>query len=204
RRGLTLQTATGKALNLHTPQMFLAQDREITDEAFPGDVLGIPNPGALRVGDSLSESGQVAFQGIPNFAPEILKRCRVKDPLKQKHLRRALDALAEEGVTQTFKPMIGADIVVGAVGALQFEVLEERARTEYGLDVQFETSPYQAARWISGATRADVEAFVEKNKAQMSEDIDGAPVFLGKSAWEIGYMQERNPQVRFTATKERA
>jgi peptide chain release factor 3 len=203
RRGMTLKTAAGKALNVHNPLMFLAQDREITDEAFPGDVIGIPNHGALRVGDSLSETGQVSFQGIPNFAPEILKRCRVKDPLKQKHLKKALDALAEEGVTQTFKPMIGADTIVGAVGALQFDVLEERVRTEYGLDVIFEPSAYQAARWVNG-TDADVEAFAEKNKLQMSEDIDGAPVFLGKSAWEIGYIQERNPNVRFTTTKERA
>ncbi len=203
RRGMTLKTASGKALNVHNPLMFLAQDREITDEAFPGDVIGIPNHGALRVGDSLSESGQVAFAGIPNFAPEILKRCRVKDPLKQKHLRKALDALAEEGVTQTFRPMIGADTIVGAVGALQFDVLEERVRTEYGLDVMFEPSPYQAARWVSAETRADLEAFVEKMKLQMSEDIDGAPVFLGKSDWEIGYIAERHPKVRFATAKER-
>ncbi len=202
-RGMTLKTVDGKSLNVHNPLMFLAQDREITDEAFPGDVIGIPNHGALRVGDSLSESGQVAFSGIPNFAPEILRRCRVKDPLKQKHLRKALDALAEEGVTQTFRPMIGADTIVGAVGALQFEVLEERVRTEYGLDVIFEPSPYQAARWVTADAKADVDAFVEKHSLQMSEDIDGAPVFLGKSAWEISYIAERNPKVRFTTTKER-
>jgi len=204
RRGMTLKTAQGKALNVHNPLMFLAQDREITDEAFPGDVIGIPNHGALRVGDSLSETGAVSFQGIPNFAPEILKRCRVKDPLKQKHLRKALDALAEEGVTQTFKPMIGADTIVGAVGALQFDVLEERVRTEYGLDVMFEPSPYQAARWVSAETDADLDAFVDKHQLQMSQDIDGSPVFLGKSDWEIGYIADRNPKVRFTTTRERA
>jgi peptide chain release factor 3 len=202
-RGMTLKTNAGKALNVHNPLMFLAQDREITDEAFPGDVIGIPNHGALRVGDSLSESGQVVFQGIPNFAPEILRRCRVRDPLKQKHLKRALDALSEEGVTQTFRPIIGAETIVGAVGALQFDVLEERVRNEYGLDVLFEPSPYQAARWVSAERRADLETFVERNKSQMSHDIDGAPVFLGKSAWEIGYIQERNPDVRFSATRER-
>ncbi len=203
RRGMTLKTSTGKSLNVHNPLMFLAQDREITDEAYPGDVIGIPNHGALRVGDSLSENGAIAFQGIPNFAPEILRRCRVRDPLKQKHLRKALDALAEEGVTQTFRPMIGADTIVGAVGALQFEVLEERVRDEYGLDVIFEPSPYQAARWVAADSAADLTAFVEKHSLQMSEDIDGAPVFLGKSAWEINYIAERNLKVRFTTTKER-
>jgi peptide chain release factor 3 len=204
RRGMTLKTAAGKSLNVHNPLMFLAQEREIADEAFPGDVIGIPSHGGLRVGDSLSENGDVIFKGIPNFAPEILKRVRVRDPLKQKHLRRALEALGEEGVTQVFKPVTGGDLVVGAVGALQFDVLDERMRAEYGLEVTFETSPYQAARWLSAENRADLESFVEKSSAQLAEDVDGAPVFLGKSAWEIGYVQEKNPKVRFSAAKERA
>jgi peptide chain release factor 3 len=201
---MTLKTVTGKALNVHAPLMFLAQDREITEEAFPGDVIGVPNHGALRVGDSLSESGQVSYTGIPNFAPEILRRCRVADPLKQKHLKKALEGLAEEGVTQLFRPVLGSDLVVGAVGALQFDVLKERVGAEYGLDVMFEVSPYQTARWVSAETKADLEAFLDRNKAQSAEDLDGAPVFLGKSAWEIGYVQDKNPKLRFTATKERA
>jgi peptide chain release factor 3 len=203
-RGMTLKTATGRAMNVHNPMMFLAQDREIADEAFPGDVIGVPNHGVLRVGDSLSESGAIAFQGIPNFAPEILKRCRVADPLKQKHLKKALEGLAEEGVTQLFRPMIGSDLVVGAVGALQFDVLIERVSAEYGLQVMFEPSPYQAVRWIGADSRSDIELFLERNKAQTAEDIDGAPVFLGKNSWEVGYVEERNPKIRFTNTKERA
>jgi peptide chain release factor 3 len=203
-RGMTLKAAAGKGFNVHNPLMFMAQEREIANEAFPGDVIGIPSHGGLRVGDSLSESGDVVFQGIPNFAPEILKRVRVRDPLKQKHLRKALESLGEEGVTQVFKPIIGADLVVGAVGALQFDVLDERMKAEYGLEVIFEQSPYQAARWISADNRADLEAFIEKSGAQMAEDVDNAPVFLGKSAWEIGYVQERNPKIRFSDTKERA
>jgi peptide chain release factor 3 len=204
RRGMTLKTAAGKSFNVHNPLMFMAQEREIADEAFPGDVIGIPSHGGLRVGDSLSENGDVVFKGIPNFAPEILKRVRVRDPLKQKHLRKALEALGEEGVTQVFKPVTGGDLVVGAVGALQFDVLDERMKAEYGLDVIFETSPYQAARWLGADSRADLEAFIEKSSAQLAEDVDGAPVFLGKSAWEIGYVQEKNPKVRFSAAKERA
>ncbi|MFZ2029324.1 MAG: peptide chain release factor 3 [Vitreimonas sp.] len=203
RRGMTLKTAAGKSLNVHNPMMFMAQEREIADEAFPGDVIGIPSHGGLRVGDSLSQNGDVVFRGIPNFAPEILKRVRVRDPLKQKHLRKALEALGEEGVTQVFKPVLGADLIVGAVGSLQFDVLDERMKAEYALEVIFETSPYQAARWVSAESRADLEAFVDKSSAQMAEDVDGAPVFMGKSAWEIGYVQEKNPKVRFSDVKER-
>ncbi len=204
RRGMTLKTAQGRAMNVHNPMLFLAQDRELAEEAFPGDVIGLPNHGVLRVGDSLSESGLLSFQGIPNFAPEILRRVRVADPLKQKHLRRALEGLAEEGVTQLFKPAIGAELIVGAVGALQFDVLNERIKAEYGLEVLFEPSPYQAARWVSAAARADLEAFLDKTKSQTAEDLDGAPVFLGKSSWEIGYVQEKNPAIRFTTTRERS
>ncbi|MBI3438897.1 MAG: GTP-binding protein [Proteobacteria bacterium] len=203
RRGMTLKTAAGKSLNVHNPMMFMAQEREIADEAFPGDVIGIPSHGGLRVGDSLSQTGEVLFRGIPNFAPEILKRVRVRDPLKQKHLRKALEALGEEGVTQVFKPVIGADLVVGAVGELQFDVLDERMKAEYGLEVIFEQSPYQAARWVSADSRTDLDAFAEKSSSQMAEDVDGAPVFLGKSAWEIGYVQDKNPKIRFSDIKER-
>jgi peptide chain release factor 3 len=203
KRGMTLKSAIGKSLNVHNPLMFMAQEREIADEAFPGDVIGIPSHGGLRVGDSLSEAGDISFKGIPNFAPEILKRVRVRDPLKQKHLRKALESLGEEGVTQVFKPITGGDLVVGAVGQLQFEVLDERMKAEYGLEVLFETSPYQAARWISADNRVDLEAFIEKSKMQMAEDVDGSPVFLGKSAWEIGYVQEKSPKIRFSTSKER-
>jgi peptide chain release factor 3 len=204
QRGMTLKTAGGRALNVHNPLMFMAQEREIANEAFPGDVIGIPSHGGLRVGDSLSQSGDVVFKGIPNFAPEILKRVRVRDPLKQKHLRKALDALGEEGVTQVFKPITGGDLIVGAVGALQFDVLDERIKAEYGLEVVFEISPYQAARWVSAERQADLDAFIDKSKIQMAEDVDASPVFLGKSAWEIGYVQDKNLKVRFNASKERS
>lgn len=203
QRGMTLRSSSGKSFNVHNPMMFMAQEREIANEAFPGDVIGIPNNGGLRVGDSLSLSGNIVFKGIPNFAPEILKRVRVRDPLKQKHLRKALESLGEEGVTQVFKPVHGGDLVIGAVGALQFDVLNERMKAEYDLEVVFEQAPYQAARWVSADERADLEAFVTKTASQMAEDVDGAPVYLGKSAWEIGYVQEKNPKIRFSDTKER-
>ncbi|MEZ5939519.1 MAG: peptide chain release factor 3 [Hyphomonadaceae bacterium] len=203
QRGMRLKTAAGKAIGIAAPQMFLAQDREIADEAFAGDVIGVPNHGALRVGDALSESGTVQFQGIPNFAPEILRRARVKDPMKAKHLRKALEGLAEEGVTQLFVPEIGSDMIVGAVGQLQIEVMAERVQAENNLEVVFEPSPWNAARWVSSDDPNKLKAFLESNKMGAATDLDGAPVYLAKSAWDVGYMQERHPDIRFSKTKER-
>jgi peptide chain release factor 3 len=203
-RGMKLKVQnTGRQLSVHNPMMFFASEREIADEAYAGDVIGIPNHGVLRVGDSLSETGALRYAGLPNFAPEILRRVRVKDPLKAKHLKRALEGLAEEGVTQLFRPVMGSsDFIVGAVGPLQFEVMADRLTEEYGLEVLFESAPYAEARWISG-DKADVEDFVGKHRTAMAEDIDGEPVFLAKSAWEIGYVAERYPKVSFGKTKER-
>ena len=203
-RGMKLKVQnTGRQLSVHNPMMFFASEREIADEAFAGDVIGIPNHGVLRVGDSLSESGQLRYAGLPNFAPEILRRVRVKDPLKAKHLKKALEGLAEEGVTQLFRPAMGSsDFVVGAVGQLQFEVMADRLANEYALEVAFETAPYAEARWLAG-DKADVEDFAGKHRTAMAEDIDGQPVFLAKSAWEIGYVAERYPKVSFQRTKER-
>jgi peptide chain release factor 3 len=204
QRGMRLKTAVGKQIGITSPVMFMAQDREIADEAFGGDVIGIPNHGALRVGDALSESGTVQFAGIPNFAPEILRRVRAKDPMKAKHLRKALEGLAEEGVTQLFTPEIGSDMIVGAVGQLQIEVMAERIATENNLEVIFEQSPWAAARWIASDDRAKFEAFVSNNPSAIARDLDGAPVYLAKNAWDVGYVSEKNPAIRFTKTKERA
>src|SRR3974390_1169813 len=187
RRGMKLkQSGTSKTLGVHNPILFFAQERETVDEAWPGDIIGIPNHGVLRVGDTLSESGNVIFTGIPNFAPEILRRVRLSDPMKQKHLTRALESLAEEGVTQVFKPALGAQWIVGVVGALQLDVLKGRLRNEYGLDADLEASPYDTARWISGAD-GDIEKFLGVYRGQTAQDRDGAPVFLAKSNWELGY-----------------
>ena len=164
--------------------------------------MGIPNHGVLRVGDSLSQTGTLRFAGLPNFAPEILRRVRVTDPLKAKHLKKALEGLAEEGVTQLFRPAIGSDFVVGAVGQLQFEVMADRLGGEYALDVVFEPAPYAEARWLGGG-KADIEDFASKHRGAMATDIDGQVVFLAKSAWEIGYVTERFPKVAFERTRER-
>jgi peptide chain release factor 3 len=204
QRGMKLKVQnTGRQLSVNAPIMFFASDRELAEEAFAGDVIGIPNHGVLRVGDSLSETGTLRFAGLPNFAPEILQRVRVKDPLKAKHLKKALEGLAEEGVTQLFRPTMGSDFIVGAVGQLQFEVMADRLANEYQLEVIFEASPYAEARWIAG-DKADLEDFMGKHRMQMATDIDDQPVFLAKTAWETGYVSERYPKVRFERSKERA
>jgi len=203
-RGMKLKVQnTGRQLSVNAPIMFFASDRELAQQAFAGDVIGIPNHGVLRVGDSLSETGLLRFAGLPNFAPEILQRVRVKDPLKAKHLKKALEGLAEEGVTQLFRPQLGADFIVGAVGPLQFEVMADRLSNEYQLDVIFEPSPYAEARWLTGA-KADIDGFVDTHKSGMAYDIDEQPVFLAKTAWDVGYAVERNPKIGFERTKERA
>ena len=204
RRGMKLkQSGTAKVLGVHNPILFFAQERETVDEAWPGDIIGIPNHGVLRVGDTLSESGDVVFTGIPNFAPEILRRVRLADPMRQKHLTRALESLAEEGVTQVFKPMLGAQWIVGVVGALQLDVLKSRLRNEYELDADLEPSPYDTARWISGP-ETDTDKLIAMYRNQMAQDRDGAPVFLAKSAWELGYVADRFKTIRFAKTRERA
>jgi len=202
RRGMKLKTDAGKALTVSNPVMFFADDRETADEAWAGDVIGVPNHGALRVGDTLSESGKWRFEGIPNFAPEILRRARLKDPLKAKHLKKALESLAEEGVTQLFRLQVGGEFVIGAVGALQIDVMAQRVADEYGVEVVFEACPYETARWISGAA-GDIDSFIDRHKSAIAEDIDGALVFLAKSSWEVSYSQEKWPAITFSNTRER-
>ncbi|HUZ12103.1 MAG TPA: peptide chain release factor 3 [Caulobacteraceae bacterium] len=203
-RGMKLKVeGSGRQISVNSPVLFFASERELAEEAYAGDVIGIPNHGTLRVGDSLSQAGALRFAGLPNFAPEILRRVRVTDPLKAKHLKKALESLAEEGVTQLFRPILGADFIVGAVGQLQFEVMADRLASEYGLDVVFEPAPYAEARWLAGE-RADIEDFSDRHRTAMAEDIDRSPVFLAKSGWEIGYVAERFPKLVFERARERA
>ncbi|HEY4548391.1 MAG TPA: peptide chain release factor 3, partial [Pedomonas sp.] len=147
KRGMKLkQMGTGKQLAVHNPIFFFAQDRELVEEAMPGDIIGIPNHGTLRVGDTLTEGEDLRFTGIPNFAPDILRRVQLGDPLRVKAMRQALQDLAEEGVIQVFRPSIGSNWIVGVVGALQLEVLASRALAEYKVEIKFEDSPYDVAR----------------------------------------------------------
>ena len=149
-RGMRLkQVRTGKLIPLHAPQFFFARERQTADEAFAGDVVGIPNHGTLRIGDTLSEDEDLNFVGVPYFAPEILRRVRLDDAMKAKKLRQALLELAEEGVVQLFRPQDGSAPMVGVIGTLQLDVLQARLAAEYGVKIGFETTPFQLARWIS-------------------------------------------------------
>ncbi|HMM15397.1 MAG TPA: peptide chain release factor 3 [Parvibaculum sp.] len=204
KRGMRLRlSSSGKTIGIHNPTLFFAQDRELVDEAFAGDIIGIPNHGTIRVGDTLTEGEAMTFTGIPNFAPEILRRVRLDDPMKAKHMRRALESLAEEGVTQVFKPHIGANWIVGVVGPLQLEVLAARIEAEYDVHVHFEPAPFETARWLTAEDPAELKRFVDAHRGNLAEDRDGAPVFLAKSNWDLGYTAEKWPHVRFSATRER-
>ncbi|HEY8352423.1 MAG TPA: peptide chain release factor 3 [Sphingomonadales bacterium] len=203
RRGMKLHhVRTGKAINLHNPVMFLAQDRELAEEAWPGDIIGIPNHGTLRIGDSLTEGEPIRFTGIPSFAPEHLQTIRPDDPMRSKHLSRALEQLAEEGVARVFKAHIGGEWIVGVVGVLQFDVLADRIRTEYEIPVRFEPSSLYTARWIEADDPHELKKFIDANKANMAEDHVGAPVFLARNSWRLDKAIEDWPKLRFLKTKE--
>jgi peptide chain release factor 3 len=202
-RGMRLkQVRTGKLIPLHAPQFFFAREREIADEAFAGDVVGIPNHGTLRIGDTLTDGEDLNFVGVPYFAPEILRRVRLDDAMKAKKLRQALQELAEEGVVQLFRPQDGSAPLVGVVGTLQLDVLQARLAGEYGVAIGFETPPYALARWISADDKTALARFIAANRGSMADDVDGDPVFLASSAFMMRRAEEHAPELRFRDIKD--
>jgi peptide chain release factor 3 len=205
RRGMKLRHCrTGKTFSVPNPIFFFAQERELAEEALPGDIIGIPNHGSLRVGDALTEGENLRFTGIPNFAPEILRRVRLDEPMRAKQLRRALEDLAEEGVTQIFRPILGSNWIVGVVGQLQLDVLASRIAAEYKIAVGFESASYETARWLTSDDPAVVKRFIERNRGAMAEDVDDSPVFLARNNWELNHTIKEWPDLRFLTTRERA
>lgn len=203
KRGMKAKLArTGKQMGLTAPQFFFASQRQIADTAYAGDVVGIPNHGALRIGDTLTDGEQLVFQGVPNFAPEILRRVRLEDAMKAKKLKEALQQMAEEGVVQLFTPEDGSPAIVGVVGALQLDVLKERLRAEYGLPVSFEMARFSTCRWISAEKPADVEKFVDSHRGDIARDLDGDPVFMAQDGFSLNYESERAPEIKMVAIKE--
>ncbi len=202
RKGMKLKhIRSGKTLTLHSPQLFLAQDREVAEEAFAGDIIGLPNYGGLRIGDALTEGEELVFTGIPNFAPEYMQRARAEDPLKAKHLGKALEQLAEEGAARVFKPYSDPDWVVGVVGPLQFDVLKDRIRSEYEIPVKFEATSLYTARWITAEDPLVLKKFIDANQASIARDHDDDPVFMARNAWHLDDAQSKNKDIRFSATK---
>ncbi len=204
-RGMKLTVPrTGKALSVHNAMLFQANERELAEEAWAGDIIGIPNHGTLRIGDALTEGEAIHFTGIPSFAPEFLRRVRPDDPMKAKHLGRALEQVAEEGAAQVFKLLLGSDFIVGVVGALQFDVLADRIRTEYELPCHFESTSFEKARWVEADDPKQVRKFADANRDNTAEDHAGAIVFLARNDWQLGRAKQDFPELRFLATREQS
>ncbi|HEV7414979.1 MAG TPA: EF-Tu/IF-2/RF-3 family GTPase, partial [Tianweitania sediminis] len=193
---------TGKPMSLSAPQFFFARSRITADEAFAGDVVGIPNHGTLRIGDTLTEGEEILFRGVPNFAPEILRRVRLGDAMKAKKLKEALHQMAEEGVVQLFSPEDGSPAIVGVVGALQLDVLKERLSVEYTLPVDFEMARFSVCRWISANDPAELQRFIEAHRGDIARDLDEDPVFLAQHEFGLNYEAERWKQIKFDAIKD--
>lgn len=193
---------TGKLMSLTAPQFFFAQDRSIADEAFAGDVVGIPNHGILRIGDTLSEGEDIVFRGVPSFAPEILRRIKLTDAMKAKKLKEALQQMAEEGVVQVFTPRDGSASIVGVVGALQLDVLHTRLLGEYSLPIAYDPVRFTLCRWITSEDSRKLDDFITGHLSSVADDLDGSPVFMAVSAFSLQYDQERAPDISFTDIKD--
>ncbi|MDR2871722.1 MAG: peptide chain release factor 3 [Xanthomonadaceae bacterium] len=198
------QVRSGKEIKLANALTFMASDREIAEAAFPGDVIGIHNHGTIAIGDTFTEGESISFTGIPNFAPELFRRARLRDPLKLKQLQKGLAQLSEEGATQFFRPLLSNDLILGAVGILQFDVVAYRLKDEYGVDASFEPVSVVTARWIHGDNEKKLEEFREKNAANLGIDAAGELVYLAPTRVNLQLAQERAPEIRFSATREHA
>ena len=201
-RGMKVKhVRTEKTMALTAPQFFFAQDRSLAEEAYAGDVVGIPNRGTLRIGDALTEGEDVQFLGIPSFAPEILRRIRLEDAIRAKKLKDALKEMGEEGVVQLFSPLDGTQPIVGVIGALQLDVLGDRLTHEYGLPIGFETAPCEVVRWIEASDRATLDKFIEGNRSAIATDSDGDYVYMAPSEFSLNWVAERNPDITFKDVK---
>ncbi|TAL72540.1 MAG: peptide chain release factor 3, partial [Rhodanobacter sp.] len=199
-----LQTRTGKEVRIANALTFMASDREIVETAYPGDVIGLHNHGTISIGDTFTEGEMLRFTGIPNFAPELFRRAQLKDPLKMKALHKGLAQLSEEGATQFFRPLMSNDLILGAVGVLQFDVVAYRLKDEYGVDAVFENVGVATARWVYCDDDKTLEEFREKNALHLAIDAAGELVYLAPSRVNLQLAQERAPEVRFSATREHA
>ncbi|WP_417773792.1 peptide chain release factor 3 [Stappia sp.] len=203
KRGMKLKhVRAGKTIAVSAPIFFFAEERELAETAYPGDVIGVPNHGQLRVGDTLSEGEEIHVTGLPAFAPEVLRRVRLSDTMRVKQMRQGLMDLAEEGLVQIFKPQIGSNWIVGVVGVLQLDVVVDRLSTEYSTDIGFDLVPYSTARWVECDDELVLKKFLETNRGSLAQDRDDRPVFLFKNAWEVSYIGEKNPDIRFRETRE--
>jgi peptide chain release factor 3 len=202
-KGMRLaQVRTGNQVPVNAPLFFFAKDRQVAEEAWPGDVVGIANHGKLRIGDTLTEGETLNFRGVPSFAPEHLRRMRLDDPMLAKKLKRALEQLADEGVVQLFRPLDGSSPIVGVVGLLQLDVLASRLRVEYGVPAGFDAAPWTQLRWIASTDREAMARFTRTNINDLAEDHDGEVVAFFASDWRRRRMEEEWPAIHFHAVRE--
>ena len=208
-RGMRLKVSrTGKELRPNTVVAFMSQRRELLDEAFAGDIIGLPNHGVLQLGDTLTEGESLQFTGLPFFAPEMFRSVEVADPLKTKQLRAGLTQLGEEGAIQVFRPVAGSVLLLGAVGQLQFEVVAHRLEHEYGCKARIMPARYNVARWVT-CDKADggdkeLQRFIDGNAHRVALDAVDAPCVLLEYAGELRAMQENWPKIKFHALREHA
>jgi len=211
-RGMRLKVVrSGKELRPNTVVSFLSQRRELLDEAFAGDIIGIPNHGVLQLGDTLTEGESLQFTGLPFFAPEMFRSVEVADPLKTKQLRAGLTQLGEEGAIQVFRPVSGSVLLLGAVGQLQFEVVAHRLEHEYKCKARIQPARYNVARWVScelpegaAASAKELQRFIDGNAHRVALDAVDAPTVLLEFAGELRAMQENWPKIKFHALREHA
>lgn len=204
-RGMKLVISRNKKeIRTNNALSFLSQRRDILDEAFAGDIIGLPNHGLLRLGDTLTEGEVLQFKGLPFFAPEMFRSVETADPMRNKQLRTGLMQLGEEGAIQVFRPHAGGAMLLGAVGQLQFEVVAHRLKTEYGAEVRLMGSRFQVARWITSEDPKKLSQFLEENAHRTAEDVVGAPVLLTAHRSELDVVMERWPQIQFHALREHA
>ncbi len=182
---------------------FMASERERVEEAYPGDIIGIHNHGTLRIGDTLTEGDSLYFTGIPDFAPELFRRARLRDPLKTKQLLKGLEQLCEEGATQLFRPLNSNDLILGAVGILQFDVAAYRLKSEYGVDCAFEAVNVTTARWVRCENEKKFEEFQRRNFDFLARDHLDELVYIAPTRVNLQLAQERFPEILFSATRER-
>lgn len=192
----------GKDLLVANPIIFMARDRAFVEEAWPGDIIGIHNHGTIRIGDTFSEKEPLSFTGIPNFAPEHFRRVQLKSPLKAKQLHKGVTQLVEEGAVQLFRPLLGRDLILGAVGVLQFDVAMARLKAEYGVDATYEPVDYSIVRWITCDDKNYLAAFEKANYRKLAHDGEGSLACLAASGWQLNFIMEQWPKIQFLKTRE--
>ncbi len=203
KKGMTLHSVRlGGPVRVSNALTFMAQEREAVEEAWPGDIIGLHNYGTIAIGDTFSEGEALRYSGVPNFAPDLFRRVVLKDPLKAKQLNKGLDQLCEEGATQVYRPLTNNDIILGAVGQLQFEVTQFRLKDEYGVEAALEPVTVHSARWVGAADAKQLKEFQDKNDTRLARDHFGGLVYLASSAVNLQMAQERHPDIRFTDTRE--